>query len=76
MRASPLICPNQVLVAELAVLQKSRELESKNINALSYERAIAVRLAIHLNMTRTSFEFDSSFSRLAKVLRCNNIPLF
>lgn len=75
-RASPLICPNQDLVAELAVLQKSRDLEGKSINALSYERAIAVRLAIHVNMTRMNFEFDLSFSQLAKVLKCNIIPLF
>jgi DNA polymerase mu len=42
-RASPLVCPNQALAAELGILQQSRELEGKAINALSYERAIAVR---------------------------------
>ncbi|KAF9012521.1 hypothetical protein BDQ17DRAFT_1344069 [Cyathus striatus] len=41
-RASPLICPNQTLVTELDILYRSRELEGKHINALSYERAIAV----------------------------------
>ncbi|PFH52135.1 hypothetical protein AMATHDRAFT_2383 [Amanita thiersii Skay4041] len=41
-RASPLICPNQSLVTELAILQRHRELEGKDINALSYGRAIAV----------------------------------
>lgn len=42
-RASPLVCPNQKLVTELEILRLSRELESKDINALAYARAIAVR---------------------------------
>ncbi|KAH9485502.1 DNA-directed DNA/RNA polymerase mu [Psilocybe cubensis] len=42
-RASPLVCVNQTLVAELGVLGRSRELEGMGINALSYERAVAIR---------------------------------
>lgn len=42
-RASPLICPNQALVTELGILRRSRELEGKDVNALAYARAIAVR---------------------------------
>ena len=41
-RASPLICPNQALAAELGILRLHRHLEGKGINALAYERAIAV----------------------------------
>ncbi|KAF9031210.1 Nucleotidyltransferase [Hymenopellis radicata] len=35
-------CPNQKLVAELAIIRRSRELEGQEINALAYERAIGV----------------------------------
>lgn len=41
-RASPLLCVNQALAAELGVLGRSRELEGLGINALSYERSVAV----------------------------------
>lgn len=41
-RASPLICVNQALATELDVLRRHRELESLSINALSYERSVAV----------------------------------
>ncbi|KAG6920207.1 hypothetical protein DXG01_004976 [Tephrocybe rancida] len=41
LRASPLVCPNQSLAAELGVLRMHRDLEGKSVNALSYERAIA-----------------------------------
>lgn len=42
-RASPLQCPNQDLVSELAVIQRSRKLEGEERSALSYQRAIGVR---------------------------------
>jgi DNA polymerase mu len=42
-RASPLVCPNQSLITQLEVLRLFRELEGKDINALAYARAIAVR---------------------------------
>jgi hypothetical protein len=45
-RTSPLICPNAGLVAELAVIRRSRDLEGEDRSALSYSRAIAVRVAI------------------------------
>lgn len=41
-RASPLICLNQQLAIELGILCRSRELEGLSINALAYERAVAV----------------------------------
>jgi len=41
-RASPLICVNQELAIELDVLRRARELEGMSINALSYERSVAV----------------------------------
>lgn len=41
-RASPLICANQELVNELKVIGRSRELEGEDINALAYEKAVAV----------------------------------
>ena len=43
-RASPLVCPNQGLVAELDVIRRSRSLEGEERSALSYQRAIAVSL--------------------------------
>lgn len=43
-RSTPLVCPNEHLVQQLAVLRLHRELEGFEINALSYERAIAVRI--------------------------------
>ncbi|KAF9464977.1 hypothetical protein BDZ94DRAFT_1215253 [Collybia nuda] len=57
-RASPLVCPNQDLVTEIAVLSKSRELEGKHINALSYERAIAVLKAYPYAITLQNLEED------------------
>jgi hypothetical protein len=41
-RASPLTCVNQELAVELDILGQHRELESLSINALSYERSVAV----------------------------------
>lgn len=41
-RAHPLICPNQALAIALNVLGRSRELEGLSVNALAYERAVAV----------------------------------
>ena len=41
-RAAPLVCPNEDLVKALAVIKKSRELESEGRSQLSYQRAIAV----------------------------------
>lgn len=45
-RASPLICLNQKLVSELGILSRSRELEGSSINALAYDRAVAVCIAV------------------------------
>ena len=45
-RASPLICPNPGLIAELAVIRRSRDLEGEDRSALSYSRAISVRVAL------------------------------
>lgn len=47
-RNSPLVCRNQQLVAQLSVLRLHRELEGLDTNALSYERAIAVRSHVYL----------------------------
>ncbi|KAG8721173.1 hypothetical protein FRC08_015286 [Ceratobasidium sp. 394] len=40
-RRSPLVCPNQTLCEELAIIMKSRFLEGEVNNELSYSRAIA-----------------------------------
>jgi hypothetical protein len=45
-RASPLVCPNQDLVEQFDVVRRSRALEGEDISALTYARAIAVRVAI------------------------------
>ncbi|KAF8633429.1 hypothetical protein AX17_004600 [Amanita inopinata Kibby_2008] len=50
-RASPLICPNQELVLELSVLERSRELDGKSVNALSYARAMSVLKAFPYKIT-------------------------
>ncbi|TFK23154.1 Nucleotidyltransferase [Coprinopsis marcescibilis] len=41
-RASPLFCPNQELADALSVLCRDRELEGLNVNALAYQRAVAI----------------------------------
>lgn len=41
-RASPMVCVNQTLAAELNVLARSRELEGLSMNALSYEKSVGV----------------------------------
>jgi DNA polymerase mu len=41
-RAHPSVCPNQALAIALDVLGRSRELEGLSVNALAYERAVAV----------------------------------
>lgn len=43
-RRTPLVCPNQALCEELAVIMKARFLEGETIKELSYSRAIAVRV--------------------------------
>ncbi|KAI0821017.1 Nucleotidyltransferase [Irpex lacteus] len=40
-RASPLVCPNQAVAAELDIIKRSRALEGEERSALSYSRAIA-----------------------------------
>ncbi|CAK5281847.1 unnamed protein product [Mycena citricolor] len=42
LRYCPLECPNQRLAQQLGVIQRSRELDSNETSALSYERAISV----------------------------------
>lgn len=43
-RQSPLVCPNQALCEELAIIMKSRFLEGESMKELSYSRAIAVSM--------------------------------
>lgn len=50
LRASPLGCVNQKLAEELNVMRKWRELEGEERSALSYQKAIAVRLS-HAQVT-------------------------
>lgn len=57
-RASPLVCPNQKLVTELEILRLSRELESKDINALAYTRAIAVIKSYPFRISPRNFETE------------------
>ncbi|KAF8605482.1 Nucleotidyltransferase [Ceratobasidium sp. AG-I] len=40
-RRTPLVCPNQALCEELAIIMKARFLEGETIKELSYSRAIA-----------------------------------
>ncbi|KAJ7772121.1 hypothetical protein DFH07DRAFT_734435 [Mycena maculata] len=60
LRPCPLICPNQGLVRQLAIIRRSRELEGKDTSALSYERAISVVKAYPHKLTA---------SRLAEVAK-------
>ncbi|KIM40321.1 hypothetical protein M413DRAFT_446505 [Hebeloma cylindrosporum] len=57
-RASPLVCVNQALAAELEVLRRHRELESLSINALSYERSVALIKAYPNLITWETYERD------------------
>ncbi|KII95670.1 hypothetical protein PLICRDRAFT_225804 [Plicaturopsis crispa FD-325 SS-3] len=41
-RRSPIVCPNQALVAHLDIIRHSRDLEGEDRSALSYARAISV----------------------------------
>ncbi|KAG9119569.1 hypothetical protein FRC07_005353, partial [Ceratobasidium sp. 392] len=47
-RRSPLVCPNQALCEQLAIIMKSRFLDGEVNNELSYSRAIAVSDPIYL----------------------------
>ncbi|KZV99651.1 Nucleotidyltransferase [Exidia glandulosa HHB12029] len=40
-RLHPLVCPNQALIKELAIIRRARELEGEDRSALSYMRAIS-----------------------------------
>ncbi|KAJ6497660.1 hypothetical protein C8R45DRAFT_822634 [Mycena sanguinolenta] len=42
LRPCPMVCPNPGLVQQLGIIRRSRELEGKDISALSYERSISV----------------------------------
>ncbi|TFK44904.1 hypothetical protein BDQ12DRAFT_641934 [Crucibulum laeve] len=57
-RASPLVCPNQALAIELNILHRSRELEGKAANALSYERAVAIIKSYPKIIDSETFEED------------------
>jgi hypothetical protein len=47
-RLSPLICPNQDLIAELGIVRRKRELEDDPQSPSAYQRAIAVGIPICL----------------------------
>ncbi|KAF9451531.1 DNA polymerase mu [Macrolepiota fuliginosa MF-IS2] len=57
-RAHPLICPNQELVVALNVIGRSRELEGLAVNALAYERAVAILKSYPYKITQESFQRD------------------
>ncbi|KAF5380505.1 hypothetical protein D9615_004682 [Tricholomella constricta] len=58
LRASPLVCPNQALAAELGVLYLHRDLEGKAVNALGYQRAISVLKAYPRVITLENFDTE------------------
>lgn len=58
LRASPLVCPNQALAAELSILRMYRDLEGKTVNALSYDRAIAIIKAFPREITPDNIELE------------------
>ncbi|KDR75668.1 hypothetical protein GALMADRAFT_248274 [Galerina marginata CBS 339.88] len=57
-RASPLVCVNQALAEELGVLGRSRELEGLAINALSYERSVAIIKSYPHLITKETYSRD------------------
>ena len=65
-RAAPLVCPNEGLVRALAVIRKSRELESEGRSSLSYQRAIAVSKSYFLRRP-DSFVYTRLMIRQSKV---------
>ncbi|KAG5726747.1 DNA-directed DNA/RNA polymerase mu [Termitomyces sp. T112] len=87
-RASPLVCPNQRLANELSVLRIHRDLEGKTVNALSYERAIAVIKAYPRVITQADLDTEvvhlpylgekirskiNEFIRFGRIEECNTI---
>jgi len=72
-RASPLTCVNQALAAELDILGRHRGLESLSINALSYERSVAVCLPCSTLMI-TNTEIISY--QIIKCERCCGLEYF
>ncbi|KAF9486019.1 DNA polymerase mu [Pholiota conissans] len=57
-RASPLVCPNQALAVELAVLNRAREMEGENMSALSYEKSVAIIKSYPYIITKETFNRD------------------
>ncbi|KAJ7018344.1 hypothetical protein C8F04DRAFT_1277805 [Mycena alexandri] len=51
LRPCPLVCPNQQLVQQLGIIRRSRELEGKDVNALSYDRTISLLKAYPYRLT-------------------------
>lgn len=48
-RLSPLICPNQDIVTELAVIMRKRLLDGEPIGHAAYARAISVRIPFNVS---------------------------
>ncbi|KAL0955859.1 hypothetical protein HGRIS_002061 [Hohenbuehelia grisea] len=65
-RATPLVCTNQGLATELDVLRKQRELEGEHVNALAYERAVAVIKAFPEPITANNLGEMSEVSGIGK----------
>ncbi|KAF8911503.1 DNA polymerase mu [Gymnopilus junonius] len=57
-RASPLVCVNQALAEELAVLGEARELEGLRVNALAYERAVSLIKSYPYHITQEAYKRD------------------
>uniref|UniRef100_A0A0W0FVE5 DNA polymerase n=1 Tax=Moniliophthora roreri TaxID=221103 RepID=A0A0W0FVE5_MONRR len=82
MRHSPLICHNQDLVNEFAVLYRHRDLEGWEIRALSYERTIAALKAYPRVITNENvddvaklpFIGEKALFKVKEYLRIGHIP--
>ncbi|KAJ3724399.1 hypothetical protein C8R42DRAFT_701765 [Lentinula raphanica] len=66
MRYAPLICPNQGLVEQIAILRRNRELEGLDMQALSYERAISVPSAFPFPITSDNIHEVSELPHIGK----------
>lgn len=53
-RLSPLVCPNQALLAQLDVIRDSRALEGEERSAMSYSRSMAVSHLVTFRITKSS----------------------
>ncbi|EJD44810.1 hypothetical protein AURDEDRAFT_124919 [Auricularia subglabra TFB-10046 SS5] len=77
LRLHPLVCPNQRLIEELAVIRKARKLEGEERSELSYARAIAGIKAQPAEFRTIKDVKDVPFvgAKISNMVRLHRLPL-